>query len=389
MGLLAEARHKQKWSHDPRGKKWSEDKNKISVKMMEKMGWTQGNGLGAKEDGRTEHVKIKFKDEKRGVGCSLKYDRQWIAHQDSFNDLLAGLNSGESTESKPILADKAKINSLEKTGDKAGHRYRKFTKGKDLTNASSKHLEEIFGRSTASVKADADKKEAEDKAEEEKRNKNKSLVCETGEFKESEKHIVQEESVADYFKRKMALRMAALENRATPLAIKNESCDNETVKSEEVEDLQPGINSEETDGSSQKKKKRKKKNAELESVQTEEHNSTNEEQEPVQKKKKKKRKKTEDINEGTVENSVEVLVEDSQTSKKHKKRKKASCETDKDIDVTESVEIAETELPLKKKKKKRKKELESVEKAVDSIPEECPDEKPKKRKKKKKSSDSS
>ena len=54
MGLLAEARHKQKWSHDPRGKKWSEDKNKISVKMMEKMGWTQGNGLGAKEDGRTE-----------------------------------------------------------------------------------------------------------------------------------------------------------------------------------------------------------------------------------------------------------------------------------------------------------------------------------------------
>ena len=143
----------------------------------------------------------------------------------------------ESTESKPILADKAKINSLEKTGDKAGHRYRKFTKGKDLTNASSKHLEvnenvalhswlmnheisrtwnkfeEIFGRSTASVKADADKKEAEDKAEEEKRNKNKSLVCETGEFKESEKHIVQEESVADYFKRKMALRMAALESK--------------------------------------------------------------------------------------------------------------------------------------------------------------------------------
>ena len=60
MGLLAEARHKQKWSHDPRGKKWSEDKNKISVKMMEKMGWTQGNGLGAKEDGRTEVIKRKY-----------------------------------------------------------------------------------------------------------------------------------------------------------------------------------------------------------------------------------------------------------------------------------------------------------------------------------------
>ena len=69
------------------------------------------------------------------------------------------------------------------------------------------------------MKADADKKEAEDKAEEEKRNKNKSLVCETGEFKESEKHIVQEESVADYFKRKMALRMAALGSKGDVLCI--------------------------------------------------------------------------------------------------------------------------------------------------------------------------
>ena len=98
--------------------------------------------------------------------------------------------------------------------------------------------------------------------------------------------------------------------------------------------------------------------------------------------------KTEEINERTVEDSVEVFAEDSQPSKKQKKRKKASSEPDEDIKVSESVEIAETELPPKKKKKKRKKELESIEKAVDRLPEECPDEKPKKRKKKKKSSDS-
>ena len=27
-----------------------------------------------------------------GFGCTQKYDKQWIEHQDSFNDLLAGLN---------------------------------------------------------------------------------------------------------------------------------------------------------------------------------------------------------------------------------------------------------------------------------------------------------
>ena len=28
-----------------------------------------------------------------GFGCTQKYDKQWVAHQDSFNDLLAGLSS--------------------------------------------------------------------------------------------------------------------------------------------------------------------------------------------------------------------------------------------------------------------------------------------------------
>ena len=98
MGLLADGRSKQKWSKDPRGKQWATDQNRVSVKMMEKMGWTQGKGLGAKLDGNTGHVKMKFKDDTRGVGCSLKYDRTWIAHQDSFNDLLAGLNSNEGKQ---------------------------------------------------------------------------------------------------------------------------------------------------------------------------------------------------------------------------------------------------------------------------------------------------
>lgn len=61
MGLLADGRSKQKWSHDPRGKQWSDDNNKVSIKMMKKMGWTQGNGLGAKEDGKTEVIFVKAK----------------------------------------------------------------------------------------------------------------------------------------------------------------------------------------------------------------------------------------------------------------------------------------------------------------------------------------
>merc|ERR1712130_787135 len=76
-----------------------------------------------------------------------------------------------------------------------------------IGTASSQHLEEIFGRSTKSVENDRIKKEQEDAALEAKRNRNKSIVCETGTFQESAKHVVQEESVADYFKRKMAEKL--------------------------------------------------------------------------------------------------------------------------------------------------------------------------------------
>ena len=40
-----------------------------------------------------------------------------------------------------VLADTVQVSSLAETGSKSGHRYGKFTKAKDLTGASAKHLE--------------------------------------------------------------------------------------------------------------------------------------------------------------------------------------------------------------------------------------------------------
>ena len=75
--------------------------------MMEKMGWKDGEGLGADGQGMLnvsiiwslsidqrsiQPIGIKYKMDNLGFGCTQKYDKQWIEHQDSFNDLLAGLN---------------------------------------------------------------------------------------------------------------------------------------------------------------------------------------------------------------------------------------------------------------------------------------------------------
>lgn len=34
--------------------------------MLERMGWQHGKGLGAKEDGMTEHVKVSYKNDTQG-----------------------------------------------------------------------------------------------------------------------------------------------------------------------------------------------------------------------------------------------------------------------------------------------------------------------------------
>ena len=42
------------------------DQNNFGQKLMEKMGWTDGKGLGANEDGRQEPIKVSKKDGSRG-----------------------------------------------------------------------------------------------------------------------------------------------------------------------------------------------------------------------------------------------------------------------------------------------------------------------------------
>lgn len=42
------------------------DETKFGQKLMEKMGWSKGKGLGAKEDGKTEHVAVRLKSDNRG-----------------------------------------------------------------------------------------------------------------------------------------------------------------------------------------------------------------------------------------------------------------------------------------------------------------------------------
>ncbi|CAB1454855.1 unnamed protein product [Pleuronectes platessa] len=74
MSMLAEPRRKQKWSVDPRNSAWSKDESKFGQKMLERMGWSKGKGLGRTEQGSTDHIKVKVKNNSYGFGTSASYE---------------------------------------------------------------------------------------------------------------------------------------------------------------------------------------------------------------------------------------------------------------------------------------------------------------------------
>lgn len=43
------------------------DKGGFGFKMLQKMGWSEGRGLGANLDGAVEHVKVSLKTDSAGI----------------------------------------------------------------------------------------------------------------------------------------------------------------------------------------------------------------------------------------------------------------------------------------------------------------------------------
>ncbi|KAK1888706.1 PIN2/TERF1-interacting telomerase inhibitor 1, partial [Dissostichus eleginoides] len=151
MSMLAEPKRKLKWSVDPRNSAWSKDESKFGQKMLERMGWSKGKGLGRAQQGSTDHIKVKVKNNHQGFGTTASSEDKWIAHQDDFNELLAQLNNHHGQNNS---AEEPKGFSLEeksKTGKKRVH-YMKFTKGKDLSSRSKTDLNCIFGKRGGSSK---------------------------------------------------------------------------------------------------------------------------------------------------------------------------------------------------------------------------------------------
>jgi len=322
--MLNEPRRRQKWTLNPRGNLWSKDETKLGNKMMEKMGWESGKGLGAKQDGMLEPIQVKKKEDKKGIGHE-GHDDTWLAHQDDFQAVLAALNEahnggGENVKPKEEAEEETDKRSLEEASKKSKKRvhYHKFTRGKDLANYSKDDLGSILGFNSAKrnpkPESEPSTPEVEDSGEE---------------TPKDEKFTVQKGSYQEYFAKKMA------EMKAKGKAI---------LLPEEYHPIVKVSNAKKLDDNGDILDKKVDENASEEVV-------------PKKMKKSKVKKEVSDNSDTDIKDCEEALV-DVVHKKKKKSKKVKEVNDDSDIqDDKVDTEDAVEAMPKKKKKSKKNKDV--------------------------------
>ena len=321
------------------------DETKIGQKLLEKMGWSKGKGLGREEQGDLEPVRLKYKNDAEGVGYEAK-DDLWVAHREEFNNILGSLNGNHVAidTSEPIPVKSLEVRSK---SSKARVHYHKFTRGKDLSRYSASDMACILGK-----RADVIKQEPE---EEEKSDDSSSNV----------EHLhgvttIHRGSIQEYFATKMAAvkEKQNLTERETQLP-----SDGETNVDDREKEKRVRIN-EELNVVKQffAKEKILKKNS-----QNAKESMIDETTEDTQKKKKTKTK----IKEESV--TMEVLPVNDEHIAGSKKKKKT-----KDISAEPTIT---TEEPMKTKKSKKRKTEEVASEVVEYEEEHTEPERKKKKKK--------
>ncbi|XP_050804868.1 PIN2/TERF1-interacting telomerase inhibitor 1 isoform X1 [Gopherus flavomarginatus] len=284
MAMLAEPRKKQKWSVDPRNSAWSKDESKFGQKILEKMGWSKGKGLGVQEQGSTEHIKVQVKNNTLGLGAAINYEDNWIAHQDDFNQLLAELNNCHRQGESEPSSEQKKTFSLEEKSRSSRKRvhYVKFAKGKDLSSRSEDDLSCIFGK-RQNTKTEEDNTCADSPEEDRKEDHGMANPV------DHSNTVTSTMTVQEYFAKRMAKLKKFQKEPESELA------DPGTTAAEDLESSQ---------GLKTRSKKKSRKNAEAENV--------NSYEEP-----KVKRSRTD----GLWEEELETANTEYQSRKKKKKAK--------------------------------------------------------------------
>jgi len=142
-------------SADPQNTTWAKDQGRFGFRMLSMMGWSEGKGLGANEDGITQNIKIAKRTENVGLGAETgNTSNNWLSNSSAFSSILSRLNSNA-----PPLATAGEIDAQRSPASAAtataaaaapsrpvGRRYRyhKLVKAKTISNHTVEDISAIL-----------------------------------------------------------------------------------------------------------------------------------------------------------------------------------------------------------------------------------------------------
>ena len=237
---------KEKMAADPQNSFWANDTSKFGRKMLERMGWAEGRGLGADGQGTATHVEVVRKADNAGIGVATEHSDNWLVHNDNLNDILAMLNEQYAPPSTSTLAATSAADSTAPPTAAAAeqrqlsgyHRmYRKRVQNKDVSRYSSADVAQILGLPPASSGAPAAKRKrpddvtattaADGDGDGDDARPMLGAAASADDVVQTSAHITSSVSVSDYFSSKMRLLGGFLPATTTTTTTTNDEDDKE------------------------------------------------------------------------------------------------------------------------------------------------------------------
>lgn len=98
--------------------------------MLQKMGWSEGSGLGTNGEGIVDHVKVHLKADTMGIGADKRNVDNWLDNSSAFDALLQNLNASNATPSASASVEDEEEPSSELKSAKANKKDKKDKKKK-------------------------------------------------------------------------------------------------------------------------------------------------------------------------------------------------------------------------------------------------------------------
>jgi len=140
---------KEKVGVDPQNLTWRNDSEGFGYRMLSMMGWSEGKGLGANENGTTEFVRAKKRSDNLGLGADVNTSNNWLANTTAFDGILSRLNAsaaakGNTTTTTTTTTSSATTTKGTTKVTNRRYRFHKLVKAKTLANHSAEDISAIL-----------------------------------------------------------------------------------------------------------------------------------------------------------------------------------------------------------------------------------------------------